>query len=249
MIPKIIHYCWFGPQKKTEIAQQCIVSWKKFCPDFEFKEWTEANTANYQNKFYKDAHRKKKYAFVADCVRVQALYEYGGIYLDLDMLLLKSIDELLKFEFFTGFEVENRPAYGLFGGLPRHRFFDEMKRFYDTVPFNEFSLPIITHTFSEIIKTETLTQNEKIFSPEYFYSLTYQNRGEAYKKYSTEKSYAVHLWDHSWKVEKSERTSTVLKNLRIVSADYLFYGYPWSYFKRYFREFLRKLYHRMIGKK
>jgi mannosyltransferase OCH1-like enzyme len=249
MIPKIIHYCWFGPQEKSEIAQKCIASWRSFCPDFEFKEWTEKNSANYHNKFYRDAYRKKKYAFVADCVRIQALYEYGGVYLDVDMLLIKSIDDLLSLDFFSGFEVDKRAAYGLFGGIAKHRFFDRMKQFYDSTPFNEFSLPVITHTFSPLVQTENLNKNEQIFSLEYFYALPYQNRNEDHSKFITEKSYAVHLWDHSWKAEKKETTSALCRNLRTVTIDYVFYGYPWSYFRRYFKEFSRKIYHRMIGKK
>jgi mannosyltransferase OCH1-like enzyme len=249
MIPKIIHYCWFGPQEKSEIAHKCIASWRSFCPDFEFKEWTERNTAEYQNKFYKDAYRKKKYAFVADCVRIQALHEFGGVYLDTDMLLLNPIDALLSLDFFTGYEVEERAAYGLIGGLPGHRFFNEMKQFYDTTPFNEFSLPVITHTFSPIIQTENLKENERIFPPEYFYALPYQNRNEDHSKYITENSYAIHLWDHSWSDKKNETVAALCRNLRVVAADFVFYGYPRSYFKRYSKEFSRKLYHRMIGKK
>lgn len=248
MIPKIIHYCWFGPKGKSEIAQKCIASWKTFCPDFEFKEWTEKNTANYQNKFYKNAYRKKKYAFVADCVRAQALYEYGGVYLDADMLLVSQIDNLLSFNFFTGFEVEQRAAYGFFGGIAGHRFFEKMVAYYDSTSFNEFSLPVITHTFSHLVQTDNLKENEEIFPPEYFYALTYQNKDEDYSKYITKNSFAVHLWDHSWNEAKNETTSSLWRNLRVVISDYLFYGYPWSYFRRYTKEFLRKLYHRLIGR-
>lgn len=249
MIPKIIHYCWFGPNKKSKIAQQCMESWKQFCPDFEFKEWTEKNTSKYQNKFCKNALRKKKYAFAADSVRVQALCEYGGLYLDTDMVLLAPINDLLPLDFFTGNEVENRAAYGFFGGLPGHRFFQEMRSYYDATPFNEFSPPVITHTFSHLIQTENLKNNEKIFPPEYFYALTYQNKDEDYTKYITQKSYAVHLWDYSWSEAKSETTFALWRNLRVVISDYLFFGYPGSYFRRYAKEFSRKLYHRLIGRK
>ncbi len=156
MIPKIIHYCWFGGADKSNIAQQCIASWEKYCPEYQFIEWNENNTKDFQNKFYKDAYRKREFAFVADCIRVQVLYAYGGIYLDLDMLLLTSIDDLLDLDFFTGYEVAERPAFGIFGGVAGHRFFKEMKRFYDTGYFNPFSLPVITHTFKKLITKEKL---------------------------------------------------------------------------------------------
>lgn len=228
---------------------RCIASWKQHCPDFELKEWTETNTKKYQNKFYRDAYRKKKFAFVADCVRVQALHEYGGIYMDTDMFLIKPIDNLLSFNFFTGYEVEERAAYGLFGGIARHRFFKVMKDFYDTTPFNQFSLPVITHTFSPIIQTKNLKENEHIFAPEYFYALTYQNKEEDYTLFTTANSYAVHLWDHSWKGEEKETMGVLWKKLRTVVGDYTFHNYPKWYYKRYAKEFSRKLYHRLTGKK
>lgn len=249
MIPKIIHYCWFGPNEKSEIALKCIESWKRFCPDFEIKEWNEANSEVFQNKFYKDALRKKKYAFVADCVRVQALYQYGGVYLDIDMLLLKSIDDLLALRFFTGYEVVGRPAYGLFGGVPEHRFFQAMKGFYANNRFDVFSPPVITHKFSDLLRNKNLEDNEQIFEPEYFYALPYENRDVGHKQFTTDRSYAVHLWDHSWKSYKRETFGGLLKKLWMVFIDYSVYGYPSSYFQRYGREFSRKLYHRIVMKR
>lgn len=248
MIPKIIHYCWFGPNEKSEVALHCIASWKRHCLGFQFMEWSEINTKKYQNKFYRDAYRKKKFAFVADCVRAQALNEYGGIYLDLDMLLLKPIDSLMALDFFTGNEVEGRAAYGLFGGKPKHRFFEKMKDFYDHTSFNQFSLPVITHTFSPIVNEQNLMRNEEIFTPEYFYALTYENRNKNYKKFISTNSYAVHLWDHSWSISVQTSMSYLWRSLRTVVVDFVFYGYPSSYFKRYFKEFTRKIYHRMMRK-
>lgn len=248
MIPKIIHYCWFGPLEKSEITQKCIESWKIQCPDFEIKEWTESNTRDYQNKFYKDALRKKKYAFASDCIRVQALTEYGGIYFDTDMLLLKPIsDELLSFDFFTGYEVDGRAAYGFFGAGKGHRFMLEMARFYNSNEFNEFSLPVITHTFKDLINDSTISENERIFAPDVFYPLSYQDRLDDYKKHISEATLAVHLWDHSWSDKKMNKVG-VLKDLKTVMKDYIFYGYSKQYFIRYFRGFSRQLYHQLTGK-
>lgn len=230
------------------MAQECITSWKQYCPDYEFMEWTEHNTKKYQNKFYRNAYRKKKYAFVADCIRAQALFEFGGIYLDLDMLLLKPLDPLLALNFFTGNEVKGRAAYGLFGGHPNHRFFEKMKDFYDHTPFNQFSLPVITHTFSPLVNEQNLLENEKIFEPDYFYALTYENKDEDYKNYISLNSYAVHLWDHSWKAPVDVTLKHLCLSLWTVVIDFVFYGYPGSYFKRYFKEFARKIYHRLIRK-
>ena len=117
MIPKIIHYCWFGPNPKSELYKMCLKSWKTFCPDYTIKEWNESNTKKYQNKFYRDAYRKKKYAFVSDCIRVQVLYEFGGIYLDTDMLIIKPIDELLKYYYIVGEEVPKRINFAFFATI------------------------------------------------------------------------------------------------------------------------------------
>ena len=243
MIPKIIHYCWFGPNPKSKLTLDCIVSWKKVCPDFEIIEWNEENSEQFSNRFYKNALRKKKYAFASDYVRTKVLTEFGGIYLDTDMLLLKPIDTLLEFHFFTGEEIENRVAFGFFGCIKNHRFLNKMIEFYENTEFNVFSPPVITHTFSPIINRATIRLNEKIFPSDYFYSLPFENRSEDYLNYITENSLALHLWDHSWKIETKNDLIELFKNLKIVIVDYLFYNYSSAYFKRYFKEFSRKIYH------
>ena len=144
--------------------------------------------------------------------------------------------------------MEGRAAYGFFGGSPKHRFFEKMKDFYQHTPFNQFSLPVITHTFSPIVNELNLLENERIFEPEYFYALTYENKDQDYKKYLGPSSYAVHLWDHSWKAQEKPTMNYLWRSLATVMSDFVFYGYPRSYFKRYFKEFARKIYHRMLGK-
>lgn len=243
MIPKIIHYCWFGNKPKNDLLKKCMDSWIALCPDFEIKEWNETNTNTYQNKFYKNAFRKKKFAFVADCVRAQVLYKFGGIYLDTDMLLLKPLDELMNYDFFTGFEVQDRVAFGIFGAISRHRFLEQMVAFYNTTEFNEFSLPVITHTFKSLINEKNLGENDRIFATDYFYALIFENKDKDYHQFLTKNSYAVHLWDHSWNIKKEKRIWFLLKGLKKVSIDYLFYGYSKQYFIRYFRGFSRQLYY------
>ncbi|PKA82124.1 alpha 1,4-glycosyltransferase [Ulvibacter sp. MAR_2010_11] len=248
MIPKTLHYCWFGKGEKPKVFTQCLESWKQFCPDFEIKEWNEATSKKFANPFYKNALRKKQYAFAADCIRVNALMEMGGIYLDTDMLLVKPIEPLLAFAFFTGYEIENRPAYGFFGARPGHPLLKAMADFYTKAEFDQFSPPVITHTFKNIVVEANLGKNDKIFPPEYFYPLPYQNKEDNFSAFVSENTYAVHLWDHSWKPKKEETLGSLLSNLATVVTDYVCYGYSYSYFKRYFREFARKLYHRIFKK-
>jgi len=249
MIPKKIHYCWFGNNPKSEIFEECLISWKKFCPDFEILEWNEKNSKKYINKFFRNALRKKKYAFVSDYIRAKVLFEFGGVYLDTDMILVKPIDDLLKFNFFIGEEVKNRVAFGIFGCKKNHPFLKKMNDFYEVAEFNVFSPPVITHTFSPIINKDTIRDNEIICEPEYFYPLPYQNREEKYFNYLTSNSVSVHLWDHSWEVKKNTGVKILFKNWKDVLVDFLFYGYSYSYFRRYFKEFSRKIYHEFKSKK
>ncbi|MEW5676303.1 glycosyltransferase [Flavobacterium enshiense] len=247
MIPKKLHYCWFGPKSKSKVFQECLVSWQQFCPDFEIIEWNESNSKKYANAFYRNALRKKKYAFVADYIRTKVLLNEGGIYLDTDMLLLKPINELLQYDFFTAEEVKGRVAFGLFGATPQHFFLKQMATFYDTNEFNVFSPPVITHTFSPLINTDTVKVGEIIFPPDFFYPLSFENRLEDYAKYITTNSYAVHLWDHSWRAPEKENVFTLINKIMSVFTDFVCYGYSYSYFRRYAKEFLRKLYHSVIG--
>ncbi len=107
MIPKIIHYCWFGGQPKSGIVLKCIESWKKNCPDYEFSEWNESNFDINRYAYSKEAFEAKKWAFVADVVRLQALYDYGGIYMDTDVEVIKPLDCLLEYRAVAGFESTN----------------------------------------------------------------------------------------------------------------------------------------------
>lgn len=248
-IPKILHYCWFGNNPKSQVFQDCLASWKAFCPDFEIKEWNESNTTQFSNAFYRNALRKKKYAFVADYIRAKVLFEEGGVYLDTDMLLLKPIDSLLKYNFFIGEEVKNRVNFALFGSIPKHCFLAQMLKFYEQTEFNVFSLPVITHTFSPIINRKFIDKEEVIFEPNYFYPLPYENRLESYSGFTQPESYAVHLWDHSWAKSEESGMLLLLGNLKIVIVDFIFYGYSCSYFKRYARGFSRKIYQYLIMKK
>lgn len=100
VIPKTIHYCWFGRTKKNELHKRCIESWKKYCPDYEIVEWNEDNYDLKKNLYMRQAYDAGKWAYVSDYARLDILYHYGGIYLDTDVELLHSLDDLLGVEAF-----------------------------------------------------------------------------------------------------------------------------------------------------
>lgn len=113
MIPKIIHYCWFGGNALPKLAQKCIASWKKYCPDYELKLWNESNFDLNSNAYVKEAYKAKKFAFVTDYVRLWALYNYGGIYMDTDVEVIRPLDRFLVHPAFSGFETPNSVQTGI----------------------------------------------------------------------------------------------------------------------------------------
>lgn len=115
MIPKIIHYCWFGRGEMPKLMKKCIKSWKKYCPDWEIVLWNEDNFDVTSTIWTKQAYESKKYAFVSDFVRLKALYDMGGVYLDTDVELVQSIDAFLVHEAFSGFESAEMVQTGIIG--------------------------------------------------------------------------------------------------------------------------------------
>ena len=120
-IPKTIHYCWFGNGEKPKLAKKCIESWKTYCPDYFFIEWNEKNFDISKYQYTRYCYKEKKWAFLSDFVRLIVVYENGGIYLDTDVEIIKSLDELLTNDAFYGFENDEYVATGLgFGAQPNN---------------------------------------------------------------------------------------------------------------------------------
>ena len=121
MIPKKIHYCWFGRGELPPKAKKCIASWKKYCPDYEIIEWNEDNYDVFQNPYTAYTYRERKYAFLSDYVRLQIIHQEGGVYFDVDVELVRRLDELLEHEAFFGFETDACVNTGLgFGAQKGH---------------------------------------------------------------------------------------------------------------------------------
>ena len=138
MIPKIIHYFWFGGNQKPEIVLRCIRSWKKFMPDWEIKEWNETNYDVQKSAYMRQAYAQKMWAFVSDYARFDILYQYGGIYLDTDVEMLKSMpEEILNKDAFTGMESTGYVGPGLiFGCPPFYWITKKMLEYYKRIKFD-----------------------------------------------------------------------------------------------------------------
>ena len=115
MIPKIIHYCWFGNNPMPHTVLEYIETWKKFCPDYKIIEWNEGNFPIDDNIYCNEAYKAKKWAFVTDYVRLKVLYEYGGFYMDTDVEVVKSLDPLRVFDAVSGYESNVHIQTGIIG--------------------------------------------------------------------------------------------------------------------------------------
>ena len=139
MIPNKIHFCWFGGNKKPEIIENCIESWKRYMPEFSIIEWNERNYDIHKSKYMIEAYNYKKWAFVSDYARFDILNEYGGIYFDTDAELLKPIPQaILEHDAFTGIESAGTVNPGLvMGSIPKHPFLEQILNVYESQSFSQ----------------------------------------------------------------------------------------------------------------
>lgn len=132
MIPKIIHYCWFGYGEKPKLARKCIDSWKQYMPDYQIIEWNEDNFNINCNAYTRMCYNQKKFAFLSDYVRLVVIEQYGGLYFDTDVEVIRSFDDLLNYGLFLGFETDQFVNTGEgFGSEPHHPAVKKMISKYD----------------------------------------------------------------------------------------------------------------------
>ena len=238
MIPKIIHYCWFGNSELPDMAKQCIASWREFMPEYKIIEWNESN-CDLSHPFLKTAYEHKKWAFVSDYIRLIKLFEFGGIYLDIDMLILKNMNSFLIHDCFFGSENKDFISCGIIGAEINNKFIKKCSNFYDdfvmveNFDFKNVIIPNVitnifrnefqyTGEFKNILKIDCIT----IYPFEYFYPLPFDKLdiNKDFEKFITKKSFAVHLWNASW-LDLNEfeliKTKQYLKALKLVSLNFL----------------------------
>ncbi len=152
LIPKKIHYFWFGKNPMTEMMRRCMDSWKRYCPDYEIIEWNEDNYDITKNKFMLEAYEAGKYGFVPDYARLDIIYRHGGIYFDTDVEMVRNIDDMLYNEAFFGFGNYGRINTGAgFGSVAGHRVFKRLLEEYGTFSFrrSDGTLDLTTNTIHE----------------------------------------------------------------------------------------------------
>ena len=208
MIPKIIHCCWFGRNPLTEQAKYLISTWKKFCPDYEIRLWNEDNFNVNENAYCREAYAAKKWAFVSDYVRLKVLYEYGGIYMDTDVEVVKPLDELLKYDAFSGYETSTTIPTGTMGAVAKNEWIEFLLKDYDN---RHFILPdgkldmttnVVTITNLTVQKyalkldgTKKIFGNNMVILPfEYLCAKEYGTK----KIVRTENTFTIHHFAGSW---------------------------------------------------
>lgn len=212
MIPKIIHYCWFGRGDLPPFAKKCIESWKKYCPDYEIKEWNEDNFDINSNLYVKEAYQNKKFAFVTDYVRLYAMYTYGGIYMDTDVELVKNLDEFLDNQAFSGFENDKRIPTGIMASEQGFELFKYLLSYYNNRSFiktdGSFDMTTNVSIITDMLTEKGFTADGKFQVVEGFalypqdYFCPYDNGTGVLNK--TKNTAAIHWFNKSW-VSKNER--------------------------------------------
>ena len=207
MIPKIIHYCWFGRGEMPELAKNCISSWHEYMPDWEYKLWNEDNFDVNQLSYTKEAYEARKFAFVSDYVRLWALCNEGGLYMDVDFGVFKPFDDLLHWDAFAGFEGSKHlpMMMGVIASKPNGIWVKEQLKFYQERHFiqPDGTLDLTTNVqfISAKMREQGFVQNGKeqdykdlhVFPVEYF--CPRQTTGEYFR---TENTYCEHLGLGSW---------------------------------------------------
>lgn len=215
MIPKIIHFVWFGKNPLPDLAVHCIDSWKKYCPDYEIMEWNEQSFDISSCLYAKEAYEAKKWAFVSDYVRLKVLYEYGGVYMDTDVELVDSLDGYLSEKAFCGFESDASIQTGIMACEKNHTLFKYLlDSYFERKFFREDGT--YDQTTNVAIITEIMLQcgvhlnNKKqtvcditVYPTEYFCP-----KDEATGITNlTENTVCIHHFDGSWHDPKERRLS------------------------------------------
>lgn len=204
MIPKIIHYCWFGGKELPELAQKCIATWEEQCSEYKLMRWDETTFDIQSNPYVKEAYENKKFAFVTDYVRLWAIYQYGGVYMDTDVEVCRSIDVFLNEHAFSGFESYTDVPTGIMAGEKHSPIYKELLDYYTDRHFvkdnGELDLTTNVTIFTEIFEAKGLKRdNSKQTVDGYtFYPKEYFCPNDKDRLYRKEKIYTVHHFAGSW---------------------------------------------------
>jgi len=230
-VPKVIHYCWFGKGKMPALAEKCIKSWEKFCPEYKIICWSEENFDINQNKYAKEAYEAGKWAFVSDYVRLKVLYDEGGIYLDTDVELIKPLDNLIKESGYMGFDDNGVVSTGLgFACEKGNELIGTLLKDYDDIPF---VLPDGSYDMTPcpVRNTKTIERLGMDISQQHQTFMGIQMLPEDYlcpvkyytgKKKITKNTYSIHHFCASWTSPTAKRTLFLKRIVGVKLYDKLY---------------------------
>ncbi|MBO7253357.1 MAG: glycosyl transferase [Oscillospiraceae bacterium] len=213
-IPKIIHYCWFGRKPKPKLAEKCIQSWKKYCPDYQIIEWNEDNfDIQTAPKYVQQAYEAGRWAFVTDYVRLKAMLEMGGIYMDTDVEIIKPLDPYLHHKGFAGFEHPQRIQTGILACERDFPLFQEFIDYYHTASFlkedgsadtttNVQILTRLCEKYGLILDGSCQTVRDfAVYPVDYFCPVDFDTE----KLHKTKNTVVIHWFAASWHTEEERR--------------------------------------------
>ena len=210
MIPKIIHYCWFGHGEKSKLINKCIHSWKLYLPDYKIIEWNEDNFNVNEIVFTQEAYEKHKWAFVSDYARLYALNKFGGIYLDTDVELFKNLDCFLENNFFLGYESNDYPGTAIIGSSLQNIILEELIIYYKNQRFvlenGKYNILPNPWIFAKILKDKGIILDGKerksaiitLYDQLLFYP---NNIGLIWNK-KHRRTFAIHHCEQTWRDEE-----------------------------------------------
>jgi mannosyltransferase OCH1-like enzyme len=211
-LPKVIHYCWFGPNAIPEKELMCIESWTRYLPEYEIMFWNENSFDVKQNLFASQAYDTGHYAFVSDYVRAKVLFEYGGVYLDSDVEIFSKFPAFLeKSDNFLGFETKAKLGTAIMGFVPKHNVISEFIKVYDdkfiddngnlnTIANVSYLTDILKKSGLNLDGSNQIVQDITVYAREYFYP----------KKLSdtefkiVDQTLAVHKCSNSWMTDREK---------------------------------------------
>lgn len=241
MIPKIIHYCWLSGDPVPQNLQDYMATWKAKLPDYEFILWDRNRFDLHSSEWVRQAFEARKYAFAADYIRLYAVYHYGGIYMDMDIEVVKPFDELLDSPYFFGYEKEDGIEAGIFGAEKHHPLLKQCLDYYHNRNFIDaqgrmsitplpeimYSLLSADHRFQKrtTLKLADDPQTVYLFPNDYFTAKSYTTG----KVTRTRNTYTVHHFAGSWVSKSSKLKKNIYQFIR--NNPLLFWVYNRSYKK------------------
>lgn len=233
-IPKVIHYCWFGKSELPLEAKKCIESWKLNLPNYQIKRWDEDNFDLTCCQYVSEAYRKKKWAFVSDYARFWILYNYGGVYFDTDVEVIKNMNDLINKGSFMGEEYidRNNECIGINPGLGIAAesgldIYKEILDFYSRIHFidnnGRMNQMTVVEYVTDIMKKHGLEMSKKIqnidnifvYPPEYFGAYNYITK----ELIMTENTYSIHHYAATW-LSKLDKLIIKIETCNNESGDY-----------------------------